>query len=65
MTQFKTGDRVYHYRRYDPNARTGFGRILQIEGTRAVLFWEDDEKDGGVECRDLISEEEAAQEGLA
>lgn len=64
MAQFKVGDRVYHNRKYDPIARTGFGRLLEIEGTRAVLLWEDDNKQGGVESRDLISEDDAEREGL-
>lgn len=64
MARFKIGDRVYHIRRYDPTAPTGFGRVLEIEGTRAVLLWEDDGKRGGVESRDLISQDEAEREGL-
>jgi hypothetical protein len=38
MMNFKVGDRVYHIRRGDPIARTGFARILEIGGTRAVLL---------------------------
>jgi hypothetical protein len=64
MSQFKIGDRVYHNRRRDPIARTGFGCVMEIEGTRAVLLWEDDNTQGGVESRDLISEDDAEREGL-
>jgi hypothetical protein len=64
MARFKVGDRVYHIRRGDPIARTGFGRVLEIEGARAVLLWEDDNKQGGVESRDLITKDDAEREGL-
>ena len=64
MTRFKVGDRVYHIRRYNPTTRTGFGRVLEIEGTRATLLWEDNGKRAGVESRDLISQDEAFREGL-
>lgn len=64
MERFKPGERVYHIRRGDPIARKGFARILEIGGTRAVLLWEDDNKTGGVESRDLISADDADQEGL-
>jgi hypothetical protein len=64
MTKFKVGDRVYNIRRYDRSVKEGFGRIMWIEGTRAKLQWEDNGKDDGVECRDLISEDEAVNEGL-
>jgi len=62
MGGFKVGDRVYHIRRGDPIARRGYGRILEIEGTRARLVWQDDNKEGGVESRDLISEQQAEKE---
>ena len=58
MTKSKVGDRVYDIR------QERFGRILWIEGTRAELLWEDNGKEGGVESRDLITEEEAVNEGL-
>ena len=64
MAELKVGDRVYHIRRGDPFARTGFGRITWIEGTRATLLWEHNEKTGGVEKRDLISEDEATEQSL-
>ena len=44
MVRFKVGDRVYCIRRGDPKAPTGFGRLLEIEGTRAVLLWEEAQK---------------------
>lgn len=64
MVKFKVGDRVYHIRRGDPIARTGFARILELEGTRAVLLWEDDNKTGGVESNALITVDDAESEGL-
>ena len=64
MTNAKVGDRVYHIRIGDRVAQRGYGKILWIEGTRAKMLWEHNGKDGGVESRDLISEEEAANEGL-
>jgi hypothetical protein len=64
MGRFKAGDRVYHIRRGDPIARSGYVRILETEGIKARLVWEDDNKKGGVESRDLISEQEAEKEKL-
>jgi hypothetical protein len=59
MTNFKEGDRVFHIRSGDRFATKGYGRILWIEGTRASLRWEYSGKEGGVESRDLITEEKA------
>ena len=64
MAEFNVGDRVYQIRRGDRFAQEGFGRILSIQGTRATLLWERNGKDGGVDSRDLITEEEAVNEGL-
>ncbi|MHB1937344.1 MAG: hypothetical protein ACYCOR_12255 [Acidobacteriaceae bacterium] len=64
MGRFKVGDRVYHIRRGDPIARSGYARILEIEGTRAELAWEDGNSVNKVESRDLISEQEAEEEKL-
>ncbi len=64
MGRFKVGDRVYHIRRGDPIVRSGYARILEIEGTRARLAWEDGNSVNGVESRDLISEQEAEEEKL-
>ena len=64
MAKFKVGDRVYHLRRGDPIAQEGFGRILWSEGTRAKVLWDHNGKEGGIESRDLISEDEAVNEGL-
>jgi hypothetical protein len=63
MAKFKVGDRVYHIRQGDPFAQTGFGRVLEIGGTRATLLWEHNGKHGGVETRNLITEDEAAING--
>ena len=64
MSQFKVGDRVCHLRRGSIDAAPRFGRVLEIEGTRTKLLWEDNGKWGGVEKYDLISEDEARREGL-
>ena len=64
MAKFKVGDRVYHFRRGDPIAQEGFGRILWVEGTRAKLLWEHNGKEGGVASSDLFTEVEAVNEGL-
>ena len=64
MGRFKAGDRVYHIRRGDPIVRSGYARILEIDGTRAELAWEDDNSVNKVESRDLISEHEAKKEKL-
>lgn len=61
---FKVGERVFHIRRGDHMAQTGFARVLEIGGTRAVMLWEDNNKIGGVESRALISADDAEREGL-
>jgi hypothetical protein len=65
VARFEVGERVFHLREGDNIARRGYGRILKIEGTRAMLAWEAENKEGGVERRDLISEDQAPEEGLA
>ena len=64
MTNSKVGDRVYHFRRGDFFAGTGYGKITWIEGTRAKLLFEHTGKENGVEKRDLIAEDEASTRGL-
>jgi hypothetical protein len=64
MSQFNVGDLVGHLRRGSIDAAPRFGQVLEIEGTRAKLLWEDNGKWGGVERYDLISEDEARREGL-
>lgn len=39
MDNFNVGDRVYYRRAGDPNAREGFGQILEIDGIWAELRW--------------------------
>ena len=64
MAKFQVGDRVYCFRKNDPIAQEGYGRIQWIDGTRARLLWEHNGKEGGVESRDLFTEDEAINEGL-
>jgi|WetSurMetagenome_2_1015567.scaffolds.fasta_scaffold198566_1 hypothetical protein len=64
MGKFKVQDRVCHRMKNDPNGNVGFGTILEIEGARAKLRWEDNGREDGVEVGDLITEEQAELEGL-
>lgn len=64
MEKINAGDRVYHFRKGDPIATEGYGMVLEIGGTRATLLWEHNGKSGGVESRDLITEDEAEIKGL-
>jgi hypothetical protein len=64
IAKFSVGDRVYHLRKDDPIATEGYGTVLEIGGTRAMLLWEHNGKHGSVERRDLMTELEAAEAGL-
>jgi hypothetical protein len=56
-------ERVYNRRKNDPLAVEGYCKILEIGPLKAKVLWEHNGKDGVVEVRDLITEEEAeAQE---
>ena len=61
---FEIGDRVYHRRKNDSIARSGYGTILEIGPLKARLLWEDDKLEGAVDVRDLLTEQEAAKEVL-
>ena len=64
MEKLSVGDRVYHLRKGDRFATRGYGRVLQIEGSSAIVRWEHNGQHGGVEVRDLLTEIDAAIEGL-
>ena len=60
----QAGERVYHRRKNDPIAVEGYCEILEIGPLKAKVIWEHNKKDGVVEVRDLITEEEAEALGI-
>jgi hypothetical protein len=64
MENIKAGDRVYHFRKGNPIATEGYGSVLEIGGARALLLWGHNGKQGSVERRDLLTDEQAARAGF-
>jgi hypothetical protein len=64
MNRFNVGDRVYHRRKNESDGREGFGTILEIDGIKARLLWEDSELQGWVDIRDILPAEQAESEGI-
>ena len=60
---FKVGQRVCHRRKDNPLVDERFGTISDLGPINATLLWEDSGRYGVVDARDLITEEQAKEEG--
>jgi hypothetical protein len=53
MADIEIGTRVLHRRSDDIYAKVGYGKVMEIDKTRAKLRWDDSGKIDLVEFRDL------------